>query len=72
MLGDDFKALPCKKISRPLNIGEKIDSQVEAYTKHQRKKGASVNTAIVIAVAKGIIMKDTTMPCIDAMLYLTN
>ena len=67
----DFKELPCKKIGRPLNIGEKIDSQVQAYIKHLRENGAIVNTSIVIAVAKGIIMKDTSLPCVDAMSYLT-
>ena len=66
-----FKELPYKKIGRPLNIGEKIDSQVQAYIKHLRENGAVVNTAIVIAVAKGILMEDTSMPCADAMSYLT-
>ena len=69
--GSDFKELPCKKIGRPLNIGEKVDSQVQAYIKHLRENGAPVNTAIVIAVAKGIIMKDTSMPRVDATSYLT-
>ena len=54
--GSDFKELPFKKIGRPLNIGEKIDSQVQAYIKHLR-----------VTVAKGIIMEDTSMPCVDAM-----
>ena len=54
-----------------MNIGEKVDSQVQAYIKHLRESGAPVNTAIVIAVAKGIIMEDTSMPCADAMSYLT-
>ena len=36
-----------------------------------RENGASVNTAIVVAVAKGIIMKDTSIPFVDAMSYLT-
>ena len=67
----DFKELPYKKIGRPLNIGEKIDSQVQAYIKHLRENGAAVNIAIVIAVAKGILMEDTSMPCADAMSYLT-
>ena len=54
-----------------MNIGEKIDSQVQAYIKHLRENGAPVNTAIVIAVAKGILIEDTSMPCADTMSYLT-
>ena len=65
----DFKEIPCKKVIRPMNIGEKIDSRVQAYIKHLRENGATIITAIVVVVAKGIIIKDTTMPCADAMSY---
>ena len=44
---------------------------MQAYIKHLRENGAPVNTAIVVAVANGIIMKDTSIPSVDAMSYLT-
>ena len=52
--GSAFKELPFKKIGRPMNIGEQIDGQVQAYIKHLRESGAPVSIAIVIAIAKGI------------------
>ena len=49
--------LPYKKIGRPLNVGEEVDHQVQAYIKELREAGAPVNTAIVIATGKGIVME---------------
>ena len=44
---------------------------MQSYIKHLRESGGPINTAIVIAVANGIIMKDTNMPFVNAMSYLT-
>ena len=52
----EFNELPYKKYGRPLNVGEEVDSQVQAYIIHLREAGAPVNTAIVIATGKGIVM----------------
>ena len=46
-----------KKRGPPLKLGEKMDVQVQAYIKALREKGGVVNTAIVMAVAQGIVLK---------------
>ena len=49
----------------------KYTQSIASLHKHLRESGGPINTAIVIAVAKGIIMNDTSMPCVNAMSYLT-
>ncbi len=45
--------LPTKKRGRPLLLGEELEEQVRAYLTSLRENGAVVNTAILIACAKG-------------------
>ena len=69
-----FNELPYKKYGRPLNVGEEVDCQVQAYIKDLREAGAPVNTAIVIATGKGIVMdktSDTSNASPDIDVYLT-
>ena len=47
--------LPVMKRGRPLLIGDELDEQVQAYIKDLRKSHATVNTAIVISAAEGIV-----------------
>ena len=51
---DDSK-LPVKKRGRKVVLGEKMDSMVQQYILKLRPKGATINTAIVIPGAKGIL-----------------
>jgi len=70
----EFNELPYKKYGRPLNVGEEVDCQVQAYIKDLRESGAPVNTAIVIATGKGIAMdkaSDTSIASPDMDIYLT-
>ena len=48
-------AIPSLKRGRPLTLGE-IDSEVQHYLRALRAAGTPVNSAIVIASAKGIVM----------------
>lgn len=56
-VGDDssLNELPEKKRGRPLLLGDRLDGQVRSYIEYLRKKGAVVNTAIVLGVARGIV-----------------
>ena len=47
-------SLPAKKRGTSLKLGADLDGQVQAYL---RMLGGVVNTAIVIAAARGIILK---------------
>ena len=49
--------LPPQKRGRPLLLGEKLDDQVQRYLKKVRECGGTVNTAITIAGAKGLLLK---------------
>ena len=69
-----FNKLPYKKYGQPLNVGEEVDCQVQAYIKDLREAGVPVNTAIVIATGKGIVMDkagDTSIASPDINIYLT-
>ena len=50
------ESFQAKKTGRPLLIGEDLDKQVRDYVGYLRSTGAVINTAVVIASAKGIIM----------------
>ena len=55
-----------------MNVSEEVDCQVQAYIKNLREAGAPVNTAIVIATGKSIVMdkaSDTFIASPD--IYLT-
>ena len=45
-----------KKTGRPLLLGKDLDTQVQEYLKGLRKCGMPINTSIVIASARGIVM----------------
>ena len=49
--------LPTKKRGRPLLLGPVIDDKVQQYLKAIRRSGGTVNTAIAMAAAKGIVLK---------------
>ena len=63
------------KYGQPLiNVGKEVDCQVQAYIKDLREAGTPVNTAIVIATGKGIVMdktSDTFNASPDIYVYLT-
>ena len=52
-----IKALPSKKKGRPLLLGDELDRQVQAYIGKVREGGCVVNSAIVIAAARGLVSK---------------
>ena len=54
----ELQELPTRKRGRPLLIGEELDRQVRVYLNAVRECSGAVNTAIVIAVGTGIVMKD--------------
>ena len=51
----EVSAIPSLKRGRPLTLGE-IDGEVQQYLRALRAAGTPVNSAIVIASAKGIVM----------------
>ena len=51
----DEVMLPVKKKGRPLLIGDELDTQVQTYIKDLRRCQATVNKAIVISAAEGIV-----------------
>ena len=58
--GDDdisVKALPARKRGRKLLLGDELDKKVQKYLRALRDNGGSVSVDIVIAAAKGIVMK---------------
>ena len=56
---DDDKdiLIPQQKRGRPLGVGDHIDGEVRYYLTQLRKCGGTINTAITISSAKGIIQK---------------
>ena len=59
---DEVQELPHKKEGRPLLLPDELDCQVQEYLKELRKRGSTINSAIVIATAQGIIMnKDANL-----------
>ena len=47
---------PHKKTGRPLLLGKDLDTQVQEYLRSLCKLGMPINTSIVIASARGIVM----------------
>ena len=45
-----------KKTGRPLLVTEELDIQIQEYIKELRKHGLAINTSIIIASERGIIM----------------
>ena len=54
--GQQVLELHRKKTGRPLLVIEELDTQVQEYIKDMRKRGLAINTSIVIASGRGIIM----------------
>ena len=54
---ETVSVLPPQKRGRPLLLGDKLDDQVQRYLKKVRECGGTVNTAITIAGAKGLLLK---------------
>ena len=52
----EVEELSHKKMGRPLLIGDELDTQVQEYVRHVRKRGLAINTSIVIAAGHGIVM----------------
>lgn len=52
------EAFAGKKNGRPLMIGEELDKHVQEYIAYMRSTGATVNTAVVLACAEGILMHE--------------
>ena len=52
----EVEELPRKKTGRPLLIGDELDTQLQEYVRHVRKRGLAINSSIVIAAGSGIIM----------------
>ena len=59
---EGLQELPPKKSGRPLMIGDELDKLVREYISDLRSRGTTINTAIVLASAEGIIMyKDANL-----------
>ena len=52
------EAFAGKKNGRPLLIGEELDKHVQECITYKRSTGTTVNTAVVIACAEGILMHE--------------
>ena len=52
----DVSTFAAKKQGRPLLVGEDVETQVREYIKESKASGCVVNTAVIIAAAKGIVM----------------
>ena len=50
------KKLPYKKRGRPLLLGDYLDGQLRAYVEEIRQMGLAVNTSVLIAAAKGLVL----------------
>ena len=51
-----IKKLPYKKRGRPLLLGDYLDGQLQAYVTEIRQMGLDVNTSVLIAAAKGLVL----------------
>ena len=61
-LQKQVQELARKKTGRPLLVTEELDTQLQEYIKDLRKRGLAINTSIVIANGRGIIMnKDANL-----------
>ena len=57
------EAFTGKKNGCTLMIGEELDKQVQEYITYMQSTGTTVNTAVVIACAEGILMhEDVNLP----------
>ena len=68
---EEMKRLPSKTRGHPLLLGNHLDNQVKEYVKSLREAGAVINSAIVMAVAEGIIKNHDLLECNDGHILLT-
>ena len=54
---EDIVALPRKKRGRPPLFGQELDSLVQMYLRKVREGGGTVSARIVMAAARGILLK---------------
>ena len=52
---EEIIKLPAKKRGRHVLLGERLEGSVQKYVLQVREGGGAINTAIVVAGAKGII-----------------
>jgi len=50
------KKLPFKKRGRPLLLGDYLDRQLQAYVTEIRQMGLVLNTSVLLAAAKGLVL----------------
>lgn len=55
--GEEVTALPAKKRGRKLFLGEDLDRKVQVYLRKVREGGGAVSSRIVMAAARGILLK---------------
>ena len=59
---EEIKELHCKKTGKPLLLSEELDKQVREYVKYLRERSAVVNSAVIMAAVKGIVInKDANL-----------
>ena len=55
-LNDELTEIPSCKRGRKLVLGEKLDSDVQAYLRELRNNGGIINSTIVLAVGNGTLL----------------
>ena len=55
--GEELTAFPAKKRGRKLLLGNDLDHKVQVYFKKVREEGGAVSARIVMAAARGILLK---------------
>ena len=59
---ENLKELPLKKTGQPLMLGDELDKQDREYVRDLQAMGVTINTAVVLASAEGIIIhKDANL-----------
>ena len=53
----EVSVLPSKKGARPVLLGQELDQKVQLYLKKVREGGGAVSTRIVMAAARGLLLK---------------
>ena len=54
---EELKVFPAKKCGRKLLLGEDLDEKVQIYIKKVREGGGAISARIVMAAARGILLK---------------
>ena len=61
-----------RKTGRPLLVTEELDIQIQEYIKELRKHGLAINTSIIIASERGIIMNKDAICFLKMVVELIN